>query len=69
MAEIKNLMEGLLDELNRNRELLKEYEAIGPAGQFGAHFIRQSILAGETAIRDNDVIKMLSAYSNLKEHR
>jgi RNA binding exosome subunit len=63
----KNLMDGLMDELNRNRELLKEYEAIGPEGAFGAHFIKQAINAGERAIRSNDVIAMLQAYSELKD--
>jgi RNA binding exosome subunit len=66
-SETKNLMDGLMDELNRNRELLKEYEAIGRAGMFGAHFIKQAINNGEQAIRENDVIKMLQAYSELKE--
>jgi hypothetical protein len=66
-TEPQNLMDGLMDELNRNRELLKEYEAIGPAGAFGAIFIRQAIARGESAIRSGDVIKMLQAYSELKD--
>jgi hypothetical protein len=66
-TETENLMDGLLRELNRNRELLKEYEAI-PQGAFGAMFIRQSIKNGEDAIASGDVVKMLQAYSTLKEH-
>jgi hypothetical protein len=30
--ETKTLMDGLLDEMNRCRELLKEYESIGAPG-------------------------------------
>ena len=63
----QNLMDGLINELNRNRELLKEYEAIGSAGIFGAHFIRQAILRGEQSICSGDVIQMLSAYFDLKD--
>jgi hypothetical protein len=64
--QTKNLMDGLLDELNRNRELLKEYETIGPAGQFGALFIKQAIQRGEQSIREGNVINMLLAYEELK---
>jgi len=63
----QNLMDGLMNELSRNRELLKEYEAIGPAGAFGAHFIKTAIKHGEDAIRTGDVIQMLQAYSELKD--
>jgi hypothetical protein len=63
----QNLMDGMIDELNRNRELLKQYEAIGPAGAFGAHFLKQAIKRGEDSIRSGDVIQMLSAYNELKD--
>jgi hypothetical protein len=65
--KVTNLMDGLFDEMNRCRELLKEYEAI-PQGAFGAHFIRQSIKNAEDAIKSNDVLQMLAAYQALKEH-
>ena len=65
--EPKNLMEGL--QLERNRELLREYEALpNNTGAFGAMFIRQKIKNGELAIADNnDVVKMLIAYQALKD--
>jgi hypothetical protein len=66
---VQNLMDGLMDELNRNRELLKEYEAIGPTGVFGAAFLRQVINRGEQSIRSGNVIEMLQAYSELKESK
>lgn len=64
--ETRNLMGGLLDEMNRCRELLKEYESI-PQGAFGAAVIRADIVNAEIAIRENDVVKMLIAYQSLKE--
>jgi len=63
-----NLMEGLIDEMNRNRELLKRYESIGIAGSFGRIAIGRDIAAGEQAIKDNDVVAMLRAYETLKNN-
>ena len=64
---MENLMGGLLRELNRNRELLKGYEEIGPAGLFGATMIKQSIANGEKAIAEGDVVKMIEAFKDLEE--
>lgn len=62
----QNLMEGLLSEMNRCRDVLKLYEEIGPSRQFGAFHIKQSIAAAEKSISDNDVIQMLVTYEDLK---
>jgi len=69
MGEPENLMEGLQRELKRNRELVKEYEAIGTAGNFGRAFICRDIMEGEHAIADDDVVAMLRAYNKLKENK
>lgn len=61
-----NLIDGLQEEMNRCRELLKVYEAI-PAGAFGALMIRQIILKAEKSISSGDVIEMLRALQELKE--
>lgn len=66
-VEPQNLMDGLFYEMNRCRELLKAYEEIGPAGMFGKAMITRDIDFAEQAIKENDVIKMLQAYSTLKE--
>lgn len=67
MAEpTMNILEALMQELNRNRELLTEYEAIGPPGQFGAAIIRQSIKQGERAIAESDTVAMIRCYEDLK---
>ena len=62
-----NLMEGMIEELNRNRELLKEYEAI-PQGVFGAAMIKKDIEDAEKAMGGGDVIEMLSCYETLKKN-
>ncbi len=61
-----NLMEGLMNEVNRNRELLIQYKSIGSAGIFGASFIKADIKAGEDAIKNMDTIEMLRLYKKLK---
>lgn len=63
----ENLMDGLFYEMNRCRDLLNEYKAIGPVGLFGHAMIAADLRAAENAIRENDVVKMLQAYNALKE--
>lgn len=62
----ENLMDALFREMRRCREVLKMYEEI-PQGAFGALMIQQSIQNAENAIKENDVIKMIAAYQDLKE--
>ncbi len=61
-----NLMEGLLEELNRNRQLKLDYDEIGTAGTFGATMIQADIDAGEKAIGTGDVTEILRVYQSLK---
>ena len=63
--EQQNLMEGLLSELNRVREVKAMYDAI-PQGKFGSMMIQQDIDRAEKAIKDNDVIEMVKAYKKLQ---
>ena len=65
--EPQNLMDGLFYEMNRCRDLLNEYKAIGPVGLFGHAMISAAIRYAEEAIKRNDVIRMLQAYNALKE--
>lgn len=53
--------------MNRCRELLKVYEDIGPAGQYGLAMIKAEIIQGEKAIASGDVVEMVGAYKSLKE--
>lgn len=61
-----NLIEGLQEEMNRCRELLKEYEQIGPAGRFGAAMIKAEIKKAENMISSGDTIGMMRSYEELK---
>ena len=64
-----NLMDGLLEELKRNRELVLQYGAIGPAGAFAKAAIMQNIAHAELAISNDDVVAMLRIYSTLRENK
>ena len=60
-----NLIEGLQKEMNRCRELKKEYDNI-PTGLFGGALIQSAIDNGEKAIASDDIVVMLCAYEELK---
>ena len=62
-----NLIEGLQQEMNRCRDLLKVFEDIGPTGQFGLAMIKAEIIQGEKAIASGDVVEMVGAYKSLKD--
>lgn len=61
-----NLIEGLIYEINRNRELLKAYEEIGPAGKIGAMFIKRDIQMAEEAMGSGDLVAMMRSHETLK---
>jgi len=60
-----NLIEGLMKELNRNRELKIEYDLI-PTGFFGSSMIQVDIINGEKSIASGDVVEMMRCYEALK---
>jgi len=60
-------MDGILSEMNRVREVMKQYEEIGPVGQFGLIMLKQEIKTAEQAIASGDVVKMLQSYESLKD--
>jgi hypothetical protein len=64
---VPNLIEGMHEQMDRCRELLKQYEAIGPAGAFGKAAITAKIKAAEAAIANGDVVAMLRTFAALKE--
>jgi UDP-N-acetylenolpyruvoylglucosamine reductase len=63
-----NMMEALLTELNRNRELLTQYKAIGVPGMIGAALIQNDITTGERAIANDDVVEIIRIYDKLKNN-
>ncbi len=66
----QNLMDGLLSEMTRVREIIKEYEnpMLEGAGEMAATLMKASIAFAERSISENDVLKMLSAYEALKDY-
>jgi len=61
-----NLTDGILQELNRNRELLEAYKEL-PTGAFGASQIEAAIRQGEAALSSGDVTRMVVAYDRLSK--
>ena len=63
-----NAIEGLQQELERNKELLKQYEELPiQSGFFGVAVLKEKIKRGEKAMVSGDVVEMLSAYRQLKD--
>ena len=62
----RNIIEGIQDECNRCRELLKQYAEIGPVGAFGAMMIQKDIEEGEAAIASGDPIRCIAAFKALQ---
>ncbi len=63
-----NLIEALKQEIQRNIELKKEYEAIGSSGSFGATMIQRDIDAANKAIAEGNVVEELRIYETLKNN-
>jgi len=61
-----NLIDDLLEEIDRNKEILKHYEAL-PHGVFGAIFIKKDIEFARNAIVDQNTVSMVRALKTLRE--
>lgn len=61
-----NLMEGLLKELDRVKEIKKQYDSI-PEGIFGAAMIKLAIVRAEKSIIEGDVVAMITSCRELQE--
>ncbi len=53
-------------EQARVRELLSEYNLIGPAGMFGAAMLEQALQRADQAAISGDVTAILRSYKELK---
>lgn len=62
-----NIIEGILEEMNRLRTLRKQYEAIGSVGVFGCVAIDNVIRQGEAAIASGDAKDAILAYVELQK--
>lgn len=65
--EGQSLADAILREQARNRELLSQYQEIGPAGMFGAAMIRDLLGRTERAVMSGDVVAMIRCYQELQE--
>ncbi len=63
---IETVGDALPKEIARCRELLKEYEAIGPSGRFGHMMITNDIVAAECAQASGDTIGMIQSLHKLR---
>lgn len=62
-----NLVEGLLEQMNRCRELLKVYAKLPEgAGMFAKMMIEREIKTAEDALGSGDTVAMMKAYATLK---
>lgn len=64
-----NLMEGLLSEIDRVREMITEYKSLPKnAGLFAATMMQLDIDKAREAIIEGDTIQMMVSYTKLTEH-
>lgn len=66
MADSKNLVEGLTDEILRVTEIKREYDAI-PAGAIAAAMMAAAIEKARNAQASGDILQMIPALQELKE--
>ena len=63
---METLGDALPKEIERCQELLIQYAAIGPVGNFGVLMIRRDIASALKAMSEGDTVGMLRAYEALK---
>ena len=63
------LMKELLDEMIRNQDLLREYQAIGTPGMIGASMIRIDVEQAKKSIEENNLPEMFKIFEKLKNNK
>jgi hypothetical protein len=66
--ETKTLGDALPEEIKRVTEILGHYQAIGPAGMFGAMMIKASLQRATRALAEGDALAMIQCLEDLKEY-
>lgn len=61
-----NLVEGVIAECNRCRALIKNYEDIGPVGNFGKMMIDNTIKHAEAALGRGDIEELMGCLQALR---
>ncbi len=67
MIAAQNLMQGLLDEMDRVKEIKAEYDKL-PTGKFASLMMEADLKVAKDAAGIGDVIKMMVSYEKLKEY-
>ena len=57
--DMETLVDAIETELKRNRELLRQYREIGPAGAFAFAMIEKLIGETNRAVRERDTVAMV----------
>lgn len=65
--QTETLADALPKEQQRARELLRQYQEIGPAGAFGAAMITQALARADAASASGDVVAMVRSLEELRE--
>lgn len=67
MNRPQNLMDGLIQEMNRVRELITQYDRLpNGVGVFGSTTMKQFIKEAEESMVTGNIVQMVLAYDNLK---
>lgn len=65
-----NLMEGLLQEIDRVKEMVAEYKSLPKnAGYLASVMMEQDIKNAQGSISEGDTVKMLRAFTVLQEYQ
>lgn len=66
----ENLMDGLLNEIERVSGMISEYQQpyLRGAGVFAAALMKIDVDQAKKAISCNDIVAMISSYEKLKEY-
>ena len=62
----ENIQEGLVERIQRAKEIRILWAAIGPAGTFGVLVLGEAIVRAERALGSGDVVEMIKSYNELE---
>jgi hypothetical protein len=69
-SEKDNLINGLLDQINRVKEMIPIYQALPKgAGMLASKFMEAEIKKAEKAISEGDTIQMIYSFNKLNEYK
>lgn len=70
MAEKKNLMEALLEEISRVKEMIELYKSLpGKAGILASRLMELDVKKAEEAISSGELIDMIRIFEALKKYQ